>query len=315
MVKVSIIIVNTNGKRFLEECLSSIYNSETIFNDFEVIMVDNNSIDGSVEYVKKNFPKVKIFLNKKNLGFAKSNNIGIKASSGDFIVLLNGDTVVTPYWLAHMINAAESDTKVGIVGPKTLKINSNTIDTTGHIFDHRFGDAINRGSNEIDKGQYDFDTDVFGVQFSCVLIKREVIDSVGLLDEKIFLYMEDVDYCLRARILGWKILYCPLSVIYHYGGGSTPMAKSWKVRKLGVTHRLRLVLKNYDTWNMLKWGIFGFAFCLKAIAASIKNRTWDLLLCYSYAFVWNLLNLPIKERIEVQRKRVVKDSDIFKINK
>jgi hypothetical protein len=281
------------------------------FDNLEIVLVDNGSTDGSTEYVKKNFPYVKLIQNKKNLGFAKGNNIGILASDGDFIVLLNSDTMVISTWLEELLKTAESDVKIGIVGPKTLRFDGRTLDTTGHIFHPKIGEAGNRGSGEIDHGQYDKKTDVLGIQFSCALIKREVINSVGMLDDKIFLYLEDVDYCIRARLLGWKVVYCPSSVIYHYAGGSTPVKESWNIRKFGFTYRLRVILKNYDTLNVLKWGSFGFVFCWVAIIASIKNRTRDGLGLF-YAFWWNLFNLPIKERVNIQRKRVIGDEEIFR---
>ena len=311
MVKASIVIVNFNGKRFLGSCLSSIHDSGRIFDDFEVTLVDNGSTDGSIEYVKKNFPGVRLIWNEKNLGFAEGNDIGIVASRGDHVVLLNSDTVVTPTWLVELIKTAESDANVGITGPKTLRFDRRTLDTTGHVLHHKIGEAENRGSGEIDYGQYDEETDVLGVQFSCVLIKREVIDSIGLLDDKMFLYLEDVDYCVRARLSGWRVVYCPSSVIYHFAGGSTSAKRSWNTRKHGFANRLRVILKNYSALNMLKWGSFGFVLCWVAMLASIKNRTQDCL-GYFYAFWWNLLNLPVKERIEVQRKRVMSDDMIFR---
>jgi len=312
MVKVSIVITNFNGKRFLGNCLSSIYESKNVFDDFEVILVDNGSTDGSIDYVKNFFPEVKLIRNEKNLGFAKGNNMGIMVSHGNFIVLLNSDTIVTCTWLRELINTAENDGKVGIVGPKTLRFDRCTIDTTGHIFHHKLGEAENRGSGEIDYGQYDDETDVLGVQFSCALIRREVIDNVGLLDDKMFLYLEDVDYCIRTRLRGLKVAYCPTSIIYHFAGGSTPTKRHWNFYKHGFTNRLRVILKNYSLLNMLKWGSFGFVFYWVAIMASFKNRRWDWLPGYFYAFWCNLLNFPVKERIEVQRNRVVGDDAILR---
>jgi len=309
MVKASIVIASYNANRFLGECLSSVYDSKKVFGDLEVVLVDNASTDGTREFVKQNFSQVRYIRSEKNLGFAKGNNTGIVAAKGDYIVLLNSDTVVTSTWLSELVRVAENDRKAGIVGPKTLRFDRRTLDTTGHIFHHKIGEAANRGTGEIDHGQYDDDTDVMGVQFSCALIKREVLDSIGLLDNRMFLYLEDVDYCIRARLVGWKVVYCPSSVIYHYAGGSTK--QSWRTRRYGYANRLRVVLKNYSTSNMLKWGSFGFVLCLVSVLASFKNRTMDWLGSI-YAFYWNIFNFPVRERIFIQRKRVQSDEAIFR---
>jgi GT2 family glycosyltransferase len=305
-----VIIVNYNSERFIQGCLESLHNDATP--EKEIIIVDNNSTDSSTGIIERHFPSVKLIRLNKNLGFARANNVGILQSKGRHIILLNPDTKVTPDWLINLIELAESDAKIGILGPKTLRFNGKIIDTAGHMFHHKLGEAWNRGAGEIDQQQYDQETELFGVQFSCALIKREVVEKVGLLDEKMFLYLEDVDYCIRARLCGFKIVYCPKSVIYHYGGGTTPTSKSWQILKHGVTYGLRIILKNYNFWNMLKWGGFRFVFSLFAALASIKNKDWNLVPSHLYAFLWNILNLPIKERVEIQRKRVVDDENILK---
>jgi hypothetical protein len=275
-----------------------------------IIVVDDCSSDDTAQVVR-NF-NVIFVRQRKRLGFAGNNNTGIRCALSDkkarFIVLLNSDTIVTPDWLNRMLREMESDPKVGIVGPKTLRFDKRSIDTTGQNFHYRLGAAENRGSGELDCGQYDDKTDVFGVQFSCALLRREMVEQIGLLDDKMFLYVEDVDYCIRARICGWKVVYCPSSLIYHYGGGSGENARRW-MRRYGISNRIRLVLKNYES---LKLGFFGFAFCILAIFASIAKGDLDSIPPYIYAILWNILNLPIKERMEVQRKRKYNDSAFSK---
>jgi GT2 family glycosyltransferase len=300
-----VIIPTYNSATFIGDCLSSLFSDQT--HAKRIIVVDDCSTDATADIAHK-FDV--IFLRqRKRLGFAGNNNTGIRYALSDketmYIVLLNSDTLVTPDWLNQMLKEMNSDTKVGIVGPKTLKFDKKSIDTTGHNFHYRLGAAENRGSGELDRGQYDHKTDVLGVQFSCALLRREMVERVGLLDEKMFLYVEDVDYCIRARICGWKAVYCPASLIYHYGGGSGVNTRRW-MRRYGYSNRLRLVLKDYES---IKWGLFGFAFCILAMLASLAKGN-GLGPPYAYAFIWNVLNLPIKERSEIQRSRIYDDSVI-----
>jgi len=303
-----VVIPTYNSAKFVGACLESLMNDGTP--NKSIIVVDDCSSDDTAQVVR-NF-NVIFVRQRKRLGFAGNNNTGIRCALSDkkarFIVLLNSDTIVTPDWLNRMLREMESDPKVGIVGPKTLRFDKRSIDTTGQNFHYRLGAAENRGSGELDCGQYDDKTDVFGVQFSCALLRREMVEQIGLLDDKMFLYVEDVDYCIRARICGWKVVYCPSSLIYHYGGGSGENARRW-MRRYGISNRIRLVLKNYES---LKLGFFGFAFCILAIFASIAKGDLDSIPPYIYAILWNILNLPIKERMEVQRKRKYNDSAFSK---
>lgn len=303
-----VIIATFNSANFIGGCLDSLMNDRTQIK--KVIVMDDCSNDATAEIVRKY--NVTFKRQMKRQGFAGNNNAGIRYALSDkttrFIILLNSDTIVTPDWLNEMLKEMDRDPEVGIVGPKTLKFDKRSIDTTGHNFHYRLGAAENRGSGELDRGQYDDETDVLGVQFSCVLLRRKMIEQVGLLDEKMFLYVEDVDYCVRARICGWKVVYCPSSLIYHYGGGSGVNTRRW-MRRYGLSNRLRLVLKNYES---LRLGLFGFAFCIISILASLARGNLDSIPPLAYAFSWNILNLPIRERKEVQRKRKYDDSVITK---
>lgn len=303
-----VIIPTFNSANFIGDCLGSLLSDRTPTK--KIVIVDDCSNDATAEIVRKF--DVTFIRQRKRLGFAGNNNTGIRYALSDkmarFIVLLNSDTIVTPDWLNQMLREMDGNPEVGIVGPKTLKFDKERIDTTGHNFHYRLGAAENRGSGELDRGQYDDQMDVLGVQFSCALLRREMVEQLGLLDEKMFLYVEDVDYCVRARICGWKTTYCPFSLIYHYGGGSGVNTRRW-MRRYGLSNRLRLVLKNYKS---LKMGLFGFAFCILAILASLVKGNLNLIPPYFYAFSWNILNLPIRERLEIQRKRKYDDSVISK---
>ncbi len=214
----SIVIVNHNGGSLIPACIESVFKHT---HDFELILVDNHSKDNSDLEVANKFPEVLVLKNSDNVGFAKANNMGIRRAKGQWVVLLNPDTVVTPGWLDALARCAQSSPEIGIATPKLLRPDKRTLDSTGHLFNFRTGYSIDRGSDEPDEGQYDSVEEVPSCCFACALVKRQLIEDIGLLDERMVLYFEDVDYCLRARVAGWKVLYCPSSIVYHARGGLT----------------------------------------------------------------------------------------------
>jgi GT2 family glycosyltransferase len=249
-------------------------------------------------------------MNERNLGFAKANNQGLRRARGDWIVLLNPDTVVTRDWLHRLVKCAGSLAEIGIVTPKLLRQDGRTIDSTGHVFDFRTGYSSDRGSGNPDVGQYEDEAFVPSCCFACAAIRREVFDRIGFLDEKMILYFEDVDYCIRARIAGWKVVYCPNSVVFHVRGGvSSRSPTRWGKR--AVAYRLRIMLKSYSAPNVVKYGTMRIIRDLVSMAAGIKNNDTDYFLTYLRSPVWNLLNLPSYERRLVQSTRKVPDDALI----
>ncbi|WP_174591717.1 glycosyltransferase family 2 protein [Methanocella conradii] len=215
---VSMIIVNYNGKRFLDKCLSSV--EAQTYRHFETILVDNGSTDGSLEFVKSRFHGVHIISNNENLGFSKANNVGISASRGAFIATLNNDTEARPRWLEALVDAMLSEDNVGMCASKMLFMNSPWVINSTGICISRSGESWDRGMFEPDRGQYDSIEEVFGPCAGAALYRRTMLDEVGLFDESFFAYMEDVDLAFRARLKGWKCLYVPDAVVYHHHGGT-----------------------------------------------------------------------------------------------
>jgi GT2 family glycosyltransferase len=289
---------------------------ESVFrstHDFELIVVDNGSSDGSDTLIAQRFPKVNIVKNRENLGFAKASNIGIRIAVAPWIVLLNPDTRVTTDWLDNLVKSADSADRVGIVTPKLLRPDGRTIDSTGLLFDFKTGCSRDRGSGETDMGQYDNQEQVPSCCFACAAIKREVLEGIGLLDEKMILYFEDLDYCLRARVAGWNVLYSPKSVVFHERGGVTPRSAN-RPQKWAVAYRLRIMLKCYGIRNAIKYGILRMIHDFISSLAGIKNKDREYFLGYLRSPIWNLLNLPILEREIVQSTRKVSDEDLFDLN-
>ena len=213
---ISVIIVNYNGKKFLPDCLTSIFH-QTYF-PFEVIIVDNRSNDDSVEYIQQNFPDVKIVTLSTNRGFAGGTNAGIRKAEGKFILTLNNDTIIAPNFIDEIVKPMVSDSSVGMCASKMIfpdgRINSTAICIS------RSGAAWDRGIGEPDLGQYDVAEEVFGPCAGASLYRSTMLDEIGLFDEDFFLYMEDVDLAFRARLSGWKCMYVPTARVIHVHGGT-----------------------------------------------------------------------------------------------
>ncbi len=219
--KISIIILNWNNKDDTIKCLDSLRYLN--YNNYEIIVIDNGSTDGSQKEIRKRFSDVKLIENKENLGFAEGNNIGIQKALEDekieYLFLLNNDTTIEPDILKELVKVAESDSKIGMLQPKMLRMdNPDIIDSTGHIF--KFGKIIDRGVGEIDRGQYDNKLDIIGCCAGACLYKREMFKDVGLFDKSFFLYYEDAELSWRAYKKGWKAKHIPSAIVYHKRGGT-----------------------------------------------------------------------------------------------
>ncbi len=218
MSKVSVIIINYNGKDLIEGCLKAL--EEQSFKDFEVVIVDNDSLDSSRHKIQ-NFlrespiaPLVRLIPLDRNFGFAGGNIQGLNyVNNSEYIALLNNDTEPERYWLEHLVNAMDSEPVVGICASKLIVYGTDIIDSAGVEFS-AFLKAFNRGEGEktslLNKKEY-----VFGACAGAALYRRKMIDEVGFLDEDFFLIHEDADLNLRAQLYGWKVLYVPTAPCYH----------------------------------------------------------------------------------------------------
>ena len=217
--KVFIIILNWNGLEDTIKCLESL--KKITYSNYEVIIVDNGSHGDDADILDRNYREyIKLIRNAENTGFTGGNNLAIKwllqNSNPDYFLLLNNDTVVHPELLTEIVKVAENDLQIGIVGPKTYVLDlPEIIQTVWVDLDMYRGRATLAGLLDTDKGQYNEIRSVDCVQGSCLLIKKKVIEQVGLLDEDYFCYWEETDYCLRTRKAGYKIYYSPKAVIWH----------------------------------------------------------------------------------------------------
>lgn len=225
--KVSVIIVSWNARPLLERCLPSVVATE--YTDMEIVLADNGSTDDSVEWVQANYPSVRVISIGENLGFCGGNNRAIEQTDSPFVVLLNNDVQVEPDWLEHLVTRAQTDTRIAAVQPKLLQFDDHgrfeyAGASGGHI--DRLGYPFARGrvffEVEEDTGQYDDAADVFWATGAALLLRREALNRVGLLDEAFEFHMEEIDLCWRLRSAGYRVMVEPQSRVYHIGGGSLP---------------------------------------------------------------------------------------------
>lgn len=260
---VSVIVVNWNGREYLGECLQSLAHQS--FVDFEVILVDNGSTDGSVEHVQSRFPGfARILQNPKNLGFSGGNNRGIKEARGKYIALLNNDAKADPHWLMELVRTAEADHQAGMLASKIyLQDGWKIIDNVGHLI---YRDGLNRGRGRLeeDHGQFDKMEEVLFPSGCAALYRREMLEEIGLFDEDFFAYGDDTDIGLKGRLAGWKCFYIPQAIVYHrYSQSSNPYSplKAFYVERNRVWIAVKyfplpLLLKSpfYTLWRFFLQG-------------------------------------------------------------
>jgi len=249
---VFVILVNWNRKDDTLECLHSLAN--VTYPRMHIVLVDNASTDDSVANVKREFPSVNLIRNRSNLRFAGGNNVGIAHALGkgaDYVLLLNNDTVVDPDFLTRLVNTAEQAPTNGMVGGKIYYYGDrNRIWYAGGRIEWWKGWISHIGLREEDRGQHDKSAQVDYITGCCLLVKRLVIETVGMLDERFFMYGEDVDWCLRAQRAGFHLLYEPGAKVWHKlsasSGGHFSWYKNWN--KLRSTLRLAARYANPFQW-------------------------------------------------------------------
>jgi GT2 family glycosyltransferase len=224
----SIIIVNWNTKKLLVECIDSVYASPPNSN-FEIWVVDNASTDGSPELIRDRYPQVKLIDNEENIGFARANNQAFQRSEGNYILLLNPDTVVEPNAIEYLVQYLDEQPNAGMVGSrllnpdKTLQISAFPVPTLSKEFWRMFHlDAFVPYANyPMEKWDLESVREVDSLLGACMLVRREALGQFGLFDEEYFIYSEEVDLCTRLKKGGWHLYWLPVSVVIHYGAQST----------------------------------------------------------------------------------------------
>ncbi len=231
---VAVVILNWNGKDFLQKFLPSVVS--TSYPNYKIVVADNASSDGSILFLKEQYPEVELLQLTENFGFAKGYNEALKQVNADYYVLLNSDVEVQPNWLQPMIDLLEKNPKYGACQPKLLSYNEK------HLFEYagasggwldNYGYPFARGRMfdvcEEDKGQYDAAQEIFWASGAAMVVRSNVFHELGGFDPYFFAHQEEIDLCWRMQLKGYKIFCCPQSAVYHVGGGTLPKGNARKV--------------------------------------------------------------------------------------
>ncbi|HTB32599.1 MAG TPA: glycosyltransferase family 2 protein [Bacteroidia bacterium] len=275
--RVAVIILNWNGRKFLEQFLPAVCSFSE--NTAEVYVADNASTDDSIAYLKDNFPAVKIIINPQNGGFAYGYNASLGKINAEYYILLNSDVEVTRGWIEPIIKLMDSDNAIGAVQPKIKSFTNpgyfeyagaagGFIDIYGYPFCRgRIFDTI-----EKDEKQYDKESEIFWATGACLFIRSALYHELGGFDEDLFSHQEEIDLCWRMKLLGHKVMYCPSSEVMHYGGGMLPKSNPFKTY-LNFRNNLIILCKNHPSRTLL-WKIY-------------VRMILDGIACWRYFFMGN----------------------------
>ena len=242
-------VPNFNGRELLPVLLPSIMAQE--FEDFEVIVVDDASTDGSVEYLRSDWPAVHVLERANNSGFASTCNAGIRESESEFVALLNTDIELEPAWIGTLVDALDREPAAGSAGGKLLNFyDRNVIDAAGDLL-IRSGIALSRGEGRVDDGRYDRPELVFAPCAGAAVYRRALFERIGLFDEDFHSYGEDVDLGLRAQLAGFRSLYVPEARAYHVRGGTTGRRNTFFLR-LQRRNQIWVIAKNFPATLLLR---------------------------------------------------------------
>ncbi len=269
MPQIAVVILNWNGKKFLEKFLPILIDCSA--SEAEIILADNASTDDSVEFVQQRFPQIRIIRNPKNEGFARGYNLALQQVDADYFIILNSDIEVTPDWISPVIDLMESDSNIGACQPKIRSFhNREEFEYAGAAggFIDKYGYPFCRGrmflTIEKDTGQYDDQVEISWASGACLFVRSELFHQLGGFDDDFFAHMEEIDFCWRLHNYGYRVMYCPDSVVYHIGGGTLPKA-SWRKTYLNFRNNFMLLYKNLPS-NLL-FGIFAARLVLDGVAA------------------------------------------------
>ena len=315
---VSIIIPHWNGIDIITECLESL--QKATYPNFEIIVVDNDSIDDSVNHIRKNFPKTIILENELNEGYAGGCNRGSEIAKGEYLLFLNNDTIHEPNWIEPLVNLLEKNYNIAAVQPKILNyFQKNLFDYAGgagglmDILAFPFARGRIFNEQEIDANQYNSTKEIFWSSGTAFLVRKTAFENAGKFDELFFAHMEEIDLCWRFHLQGFDIWCEPSSVVYHKNAVSLPM---YTEKKYYLNHRnsLIMLLTNYSLPIAIYILPIRWALDIVAIIYAIVNGDWKHIKGIAKAHAWIVFH-PIKllrKRRAVKAMRKVKDKTIIR---
>jgi GT2 family glycosyltransferase len=266
---VAIVILNWNGRKYLEQFLPSILSST--YHSYKVVVADNASTDDSLQFLRSQFPQVEIIVHKQNLGYAQGYNEALRHVEAKYFVLLNSDVEVEPGWLEPVVELMEANPRIAACQPKILQHSNRQLfeyaGAAGGWLD-KFGYPFARGRVfdycESDSGQYDTAEPIFWASGAAMFVRAGLFSEVGGLDPFFFAHQEEIDFCWRLQRAGHAIYACPSSVVYHVGGGTLPKGNARKVF-LNFRNNLVMMAKNLPAGEAM-WKI-SYRFLLDAVSA------------------------------------------------
>lgn len=301
MAKVSIVILNFNGRDFLEKFLPLIIKYSE---GHEIVVADNNSSDDSVILLKASFPAIRLILLPENYGFCGGYNRALDQLDSEYFAIINSDVEVSENWIDPVITLFEQDEKIAAIQPKLLDYNiKDKFEYAGGAggFIDKYGYPFCRGrifdTIETDVGQYDDSLEIFWATGACFFIKAELFKSFGGFDEDFFAHMEEIDLCWRMKLNGYKIFHCGQSVVYHVGGGTLAYSNPRKTY-LNFRNSLLLLIKNLPTTSLLwklpfRWLIDYVAVAKFLLTGEIKDA---FMIIKAHIYVWKNLYKTLKKR-------------------
>jgi GT2 family glycosyltransferase len=320
----SAIVVNYNGRGFVEEAVRSLLAQD--LPGLEVLVVDNASTDGSGDEVERTFAgRVRVLRAPRNLGFGAGNNVGIRAARGRHLILLNNDAVAAPSFARELVAAAEADEEAGMVAARVLEYaRRNVLDTVGHLL---YPDGLNRGRGRLeeDRGQYDACRTTLFPSGAAALYTRRMLDDIGLFDESFFLYGDDAELGLRGRVAGWGCTLAPRAIAYHHysrSAGAYSRLKAFYVERNRVLVLFRLfpvslilVSPGYTAVRLAlqAWGAFTGRGAAGRLAASTSKVGLAVIVLRAYASALRALPRILRERWRQRSRRRLRTSEFRRL--
>ncbi len=312
-IKVSIVILSWNQKEFTLACLKSVFAST--LKNFEVILVDNGSIDGTVENVRVKFPLVSVIRNKENFGYAKANNQGVNKAKGSYIILLNNDTEVHKNAFSELVRFMDRYKDVGVAQAKLYWMSDKTRNDLVGTFITPTGLVYYFGYGKKDSKKYQKIRSIFFAKGAAMIVRKSVFDEVGYLDEDYVTYFEEYDFCWRVWLGGWKVAYVPKAVVYHYLNISGRKLKRPTTFYLSNRNRLMTLIKNLEISNLI-WMLPLHLLIITASGVIYLFINPNMSLAILKAIIWNLSHPLIlwKKRKTTNQIRKMSDKAVFQYN-
>lgn len=321
-VKVSVIVVNHNGRGYLRRCLLSVLAND--FKDYEIIVVDNGSSDGSISLIKDKlgakFHNLFVLELKQNYGPAFARNEGAEIAKGEYLAFLDNDTQVKKDWITEAIKLFQRDQKIGCIQCKLLLLaEKNKYDYAGEYL-NQYGFLVQRAQyKETDNGQFDQEEEILAAKSAGMFIRKDIFNIIGGFDKDYFIYMEETDLGWRSWLAGYKTVFCPRSIVYHEFGTSIKILSKEKsnfnIRFHGTKNYIMTLIKNLGNKQLALilpkhitvWFCFAFFLVIRGNFRSAFNILRGI--------GWNIIKLPktLSKRKSIQSTRVISDKQFFSV--